>query len=70
MRFAAIVVVGDKKGRVGYGLGKAAEVPDAIRKASEAAKKNVRRIPLVAGPHRYFCAIGQFYFVGSGGCGG
>ena len=49
MRFAAIVVVGDKKGRVGYGLGKANEVPDAIRKASEAAKKNVARIPLVDG---------------------
>lgn len=49
MRFAAIVVVGDKKGRVGYGLGKANEVPDAIRKASEAAKKNVKRIPLVDG---------------------
>lgn len=49
MRFAAIVVVGDKKGRVGYGLGKANEVPDAIRKASEAAKKNVSRIPLVDG---------------------
>jgi len=49
MRFAAIVVVGDKKGRVGYGLGKANEVPDAIRKASETAKKNVKRIPLVDG---------------------
>lgn len=49
MRFAAIVVVGDKKGRVGYALGKANEVPDAIRKATEAAKKNVRRIPLVDG---------------------
>ena len=49
MRFAAIVVVGDKKGRVGYGLGKANEVPDAIRKASEAAKKNIKRIPLVDG---------------------
>ena len=49
MRFAAIVVVGDKKGRVGFGLGKAAEVPDAIRKASENAKKNVARISLVDG---------------------
>lgn len=49
MRFAAIVVVGDKKGNVGYGLGKANEVPDAIRKAKEAAKKNVTRISLVDG---------------------
>jgi len=49
MRFAAIVVVGDKKGRVGYAIGKANEVPDAIRKATEAAKKNVTRIPLVDG---------------------
>ena len=49
MRFAAIVVVGDKKGRVGYALGKANEVPDAIRKATESAKKNVVRIPLVDG---------------------
>ena len=61
MRFAAIVVCGDKKGRVGYGLGKAAEVPDAIRKASEAARKNVTRIPLVDGyrtiPHE---TIGRY----------
>lgn len=47
MRFAALVVVGDKKGRIGFGMGKAAEVPDAIRKAEEAATKNVFRVNLV-----------------------
>lgn len=47
MRFSALVVVGDKKGRVGFGMGKAAEVPDAIKKATEAANKSVIRVQLV-----------------------
>ena len=47
MRFAALVVVGDKKGRVGVGMGKAAEVPDAIKKATEAATKSVFNVKLV-----------------------
>jgi small subunit ribosomal protein S5 len=44
-RFSALVVIGDKKGRVGFGTGKALEVPDAIKKAIEAAKRNMVRIP-------------------------
>lgn len=47
MRFAALVVIGDHKGRIGFGMGKAAEVPDAIKKATEAANKNVFRVQLV-----------------------
>ncbi len=47
MRFAALVVVGDKKGRIGFGTGKAKEVPDAIKKATEMATKNVMRVSLV-----------------------
>lgn len=44
--FAAIVVVGDRKGRVGIGLGKAGEVPEAIKKAGKQAKKNLMKVPL------------------------
>ncbi|WP_018699148.1 30S ribosomal protein S5 [Amorphus coralli] len=47
--FAALVVVGDQKGRVGFGHGKAREVPEAIRKATEAAKRSMIRVPLREG---------------------
>jgi small subunit ribosomal protein S5 len=47
--FAALVIVGDEKGRVGFGHGKAREVPEAIRKATEAAKRNLIRVPLREG---------------------
>ncbi len=59
-RFAALVVVGDKNGHVGAGLGKAAEIPEAIRKAREDATKNLVEIPLDENksiPHDY---IGKF----------
>src|SRR6187402_2073993 len=47
--FAALVIVGDQKGRAGFGHGKAREVPEAIRKATEAAKRNLIRVPLREG---------------------
>ena len=47
--FAALVVVGDQKGRVGFGHGKAREVPEAIRKATDAAKRSLVRVPLREG---------------------
>lgn len=53
MRFAALVVIGNRKGKVGFGTGKAHEVPDAIRKAAEAAKKNIIEVSIKNGtiPH-------------------
>jgi small subunit ribosomal protein S5 len=58
-RFSALVVVGDKYGHVGFGTGKALEVPDAIRKAIEDAKKNLIEVPMVGTtiPH---LVIGHF----------
>lgn len=57
--FSALVVVGDGNGSVGYGLGKANEVPEAIRKATEQARKAMLRIPLLDGTLPYE-TIGQF----------
>ena len=58
-RFSAVVVVGDEQGHVGVGNGKAAEVPDAIKKAIEEAKKNLVTVPIVGTtiPHEY---VGKF----------
>ncbi len=57
--FSAIVVVGDGEGTVGYGLGKAGEVPEAIRKGVDKAKKNMIQVPLVEGTIP-FEVIGKF----------
>ena len=58
--FAALVVVGDAKGRVGYGSGKAREVPEAIRKATEKAKKTMIRVPLREGRTLHHDVRGRF----------
>jgi small subunit ribosomal protein S5 len=58
--FAALVVVGDQKGRVGYGKGKAREVPEAIRKASQEAKRSLVRIPLREGRTLHHDAAGRW----------
>lgn len=59
MSFAALVVVGDESGHVGFGTGKAKEVPNAIKKAVESAKNNLIRVPLIDGtlPHQM---IGEY----------
>jgi len=58
--FAALVVVGDGKGRVGFGAGKAREVPEAIRKATDAAKKGMVRVPLRDGRTLHHDTAGRF----------
>ena len=58
-RFSALMVVGDENGHVGVGMGKAAEIPEAIRKGTEDARKNMIKVPIVNGtiPHRI---VGKF----------
>src|ERR1700709_846434 len=58
--FAALVVVGDQKGRVGYGAGKAREVPEAIRKATERAKKTMIRVPMKEGRTLHHDVHGEY----------
>ena len=60
MRFSALMVVGDEKGRVGCGMGKAVEIPEAIRKGTEDAKKNMVEVPLAGTtiPHEIIGVFG------------
>jgi small subunit ribosomal protein S5 len=58
--FAALVVVGDERGRVGWGSGKAREVPEAIRKATERAKRTMIRVPMREGRTLHHDVIGKF----------
>ena len=58
--FAALVVVGDQKGRVGYGAGKAREVPEAIRKATDRAKRAMVRVPMREGRTLHYDVQGRF----------
>jgi small subunit ribosomal protein S5 len=57
--FAALVVVGDQKGRVGFGHGKAREVPEAIRKATDSAKRGLIRVPLREGRTLHHDVVGR-----------
>ncbi len=63
MRFAALVVVGDGKGRVGVGSGKANEVPEAIEKATAQAKRNLITVPMLGTtiPHEVYGKFGRGY---------
>lgn len=60
-RFSVLVVVGDENGRVGVGSGKASEVPEAIKKAIDSAKKNLINVPIMNGtiPHEYDKKVGS-----------
>lgn len=60
LRFSALVVIGDGKGKFGYGTGKAAEVPDAIKKALEAAKRNIFHLSMVKGDTISHEVMGKF----------
>jgi small subunit ribosomal protein S5 len=60
LRFSALVIVGDGKGRVGYGTGKAREVPDAVKKATDQAKRKMVRIPLREGRTLHHDVTGTF----------
>ena len=58
--FAALVVVGDQRGKVGFGIGKAKEVPEAIKKATDDAKKNMVKVPLKEGRTLHHDMKGHF----------
>ena len=58
--FAALVVVGDQRGKVGFGTGKAKEVPEAIKKATDDAKKNMVKVPLKEGRTLHHDMKGHF----------
>ena len=71
-RFSVTVVVGDGAGHVGVGLGKAAEIPEAVRKATEDAKKKMIEVPMVGTtvPHRNTGVFGAGQSSGHAGCSG
>ena len=60
LRFSALVVIGDGKGKVGFGAGKAREVPDAVRKATDQAKRSMIRVPLREGRTLHHDVKGKF----------